>query len=108
MDRMRTGLLVGAGLLAGVASAEVITYTHVDTTCQRCLALGYPVPTPVASQSAVNGFREYASLLAGLQVRATAAAHLREQVIGQTVDGRDIHAFVIGDADTTMAEITSM
>ena len=104
MDRMRTGLLVGAGLLAGVASAEVITYTHVDTTCQRCLALGYPVPTPVASQSAVNGFREYASLLAGLQVRATAAAHLREQVIGQTVDGRDIHAFVIGDADTTMAE----
>lgn len=104
MVRVKLLTLFVAGLTAGAATAEVITYTHVDSSCQRCLALGYPVPTPVASQTAVNGFREYGSLLAGLQDRATASAHLSETVIGQTLDNRDIHAFVIGDADGVTAE----
>lgn len=80
-----------------------IFYTESDNTGDN-LALGYPVPMPVASQTAVAGFREYASLHARHQDIMTVDPDVRGQVLGQTVAGRDIWIYLLGDADNLDAD----
>ena len=41
----------------------VLTYTESDNTGNN-IALGFPVPLPIASLTPVDGFRDYASLFA--------------------------------------------
>src|SRR5262245_1675211 len=92
------------------AAAGVITYVHNEPTAAapcptaRCDALGYPVPLPVDSQTAVDGFRSYASLHARLQDLALGSGDIERRTLGQTRAGRDIHAYVLGDNDDVTAE----
>src|SRR5262245_61971971 len=81
----------------------VLTYTENDNTGTN-VALGYPVPVPVASLTPVDGFRTYASLFARHQALLIAHDEITGQVVGNTVGGREIWAYVIGDSDTLMAD----
>ena len=81
----------------------ILTYTENDNTGNN-IALGYPVPMPVASLTPVAGFRNYDSLFARHQSLLTLHDEVDGQVVGQTVAGRDIWAYRLGDADTTTAE----
>jgi hypothetical protein len=113
-------LLLGAALPAGAACVfdadgeitnpfqagcgdVVFTYTEADNS-GTAIALGYPPPVPVASLTPVAGFRDYASLFARHQELLTLNDEVQGAVVGQTVAGRDIWAYVIGDADATTAE----
>jgi len=81
----------------------LFAYTENDNLGTN-IALGFPPPVPVASMTPVAGFREYASLFAQHQSLLTLHDEVAGRVVGQTVTGRDIWAYVIGDADTTTAE----
>ncbi len=81
----------------------LLTYTE-NNNAGTNVALGYPPPVPVASMTPVAGFREYASLFAQHQSLLTLHDEVAGQVVGQTLAGRDIWAYVIGDADATTAE----
>ncbi len=81
----------------------VFTYTQNDNSGNN-VALGYAPPLPVASLTPVDGFRDYASLFARHQSLLVGHDEVAGQVVGQTVAGRDIWAYVIGDADGTTAD----
>ncbi|MCH8931330.1 MAG: hypothetical protein IIA98_10530, partial [Proteobacteria bacterium] len=73
------------------------TYTENDSSGLN-IALGFPPPLPVASLTAVDGFREYASL--HMQHQALLIANPDEvsgTIVGQTLSGRDIWAYQLGD-----------
>lgn len=76
----------------------ILTYTENDNSGDD-VALGYPVPVPVASLTAVDGFRTYDSLHAQHQFLMTEHATVHGEVVGETLEGRDIWAYVLGDAD---------
>jgi hypothetical protein len=84
----------------GSASAEVLRYTENDEGAGT-VALGYPVPLPLDTQTATDGFRAYDPLLARLQALALDSDDLHAARIGRTIEGRPIWAFVAGDADAT-------
>ena len=63
------------------------------------IAVGYPIPSPVNSLTGVAGFRSYASLHARHQDLMMTDANLRGTIVGQTLTGRDIWAYQLGDAD---------
>ncbi len=81
----------------------MLRYTESDNSGNN-IALGYPVPVPVASLTPVDGFRDYASLFARHQSLLTLHDEVTGQVVGQTVGGRDIWAYVLGDPDSTTSE----
>jgi hypothetical protein len=81
----------------------VFTYTESDDFGTN-IALGYAPPMPVASMTPVDGFREYASLFAQHQSLLALNDEVDGEVVGQTLAGRDIWAYVIGDPDATTAE----
>lgn len=81
----------------------MLTYTEIDNSGNN-VALGFPVPFPVASLTPVDGFRDYASLFARHQSLATLHDEVTGQVVGQTVAGRDIWGYVIGDVDATTVD----
>ena len=81
----------------------VFTYTENDNLGTN-IALGYPPPAPVASMTPVAGFRDYASLFAQHQALLTLNDEVDGEVVGTTLAGRDIWAYVIGDPDSTTAE----
>lgn len=81
----------------------VFTYTESDNTGNN-IALGFPVPLPIASLTPVDGFRDYASLFARHQSLLTTHDEVSGQVVGQTVAGRDIWAYAIGDADAVTSD----
>jgi len=89
-------------LLTGHAQAQrVVTYTQSQSGADF-VALGYPVPQPVASLTPVDGFRDYPSLHARLQSLAAAHDDISAHPVGQTIAGRDIWAYVVsapGDSD---------
>ena len=73
------------------------TYTENDSSGLN-IALGFPPPLPVASLTAVDGFREYASLHAQHQALMIANPdEVAGTVVGQTLSGRDIWAYQLGD-----------
>lgn len=81
----------------------VFTYTENDDTGAN-IALGYPPPIPVASLTPVAGFRDYDSLFARHQSLLTLHDEVTGEVVGQTLAGRDIWAYVVGDDDDVTAE----
>ena len=81
----------------------LFTYTDDDNSGTN-IALGYPPPVPVASMTPVAGFREYASLFAQHQSLLALNDEVDGEVVGETLAGREIWAYVIGDADATTAE----
>ena len=81
----------------------VFTYTESDNSGTD-IALGYPPPQPVASLTPVAGFREYDSLFARHQSLLTLNDEVDGQVVGETLAGRDIWAYVVGDADAQTSE----
>lgn len=100
--------LVFALIAASSATAHAARITYVENDCsgigEVCEALGYPVPLPIASQTPVAGFRRYDELIAGLMDLGAVSGLATAQLIGETIYGRDIWAFRLGDADTTTAE----
>jgi hypothetical protein len=89
---------------AGAAGAQVVhTYTQSETGSQR-IALGYPVPRPVASLTPVDGFRDFASLDARLRLLDADSADLAGHDVGQTTAGRTLRAYVVSDADAVDGE----
>lgn len=81
----------------------VFTYTE-DTDSGDNIALGYPVPFPVDSASEVDGFRSYDFLHARHQDLMMSSPDVTGEIVGQTREGRDIWAYVIGDPDATTVE----
>ena len=81
----------------------IFTYTENDNSGTN-IALGYPPPVPVASLTPVAGFREYDSLFARHQSLLMLNDEVDGEVVGQTLSGRDIWAYVIGDPDGATAE----
>lgn len=82
---------------------RILTYTEDDGGGDS-IALGYPVPVPVASLTAVDGFRAYESLHAQHQFLMTEHDGVAGHVVGTTVAGRDVWAYVIGDPDTVTVD----
>ncbi len=73
------------------------TYTQ-NISSGLNIALGYSPPIPVASLTAVDGFREYVSLHAQHQALLLANPdEVTGSIVGQTLSGRDIWAYRIGD-----------
>ncbi|MFK7887783.1 MAG: M14 family zinc carboxypeptidase [Gammaproteobacteria bacterium] len=95
-------LFDGAGLITNpddpACSERRFEITESDTGADS-LALGYPVPIPVDSMTAVDGFRAYASLHAQHQALFLASDNIQGRIVGQTLAGRDIWAYQLGDAD---------
>jgi Zinc carboxypeptidase len=81
----------------------MLTYTKSDDMGNN-VALGYAVPIPVDSLTPVDGFRSYASLFARHQALLTMHGEVDGQVVGQTLAGREIWAYRLGDSDTTTAD----
>ena len=81
----------------------LFTYTDNDNTGTG-IALGYPPPVPVASMTPVAGFRQYGSLFARHQSLLALNDEVDGRVVGETLAGREIWAYVIGDPDATTAE----
>ncbi len=78
-------------------------YTRSDNSGSN-VALGYDVPLPVDSLTAVDGFRSYQSLFERHQALDAGSAAVTGVVVGQTLAGRDIWAYVIGDPDSTTTD----
>ena len=81
----------------------IFTYTENDNTGTN-IALGYPPPLPVASLTPVAGFRDYDSLFARHQSLLALNDEVDGEVVGQTLSGREIWAYVVGDPDAATAE----
>jgi hypothetical protein len=76
-----------------------LRYTRNDDTGNN-IALGYDVPLPVDSLTAIDGYRSYESLHAQHQALDVLSPGVEGIVVGQTVAGRDIWAYRVGDPDS--------
>ncbi len=72
--------------------------TEFETGSDK-ITLGYMPPLPVDSLTAVDGFRRYDSLHAQHQALMLGTNNVRGDIVGQTLSGRDIWAYRIGDSD---------
>jgi hypothetical protein len=81
----------------------LFTYTESDNAGTN-IALGYPPPVPVASLTPVAGFRDYDSLFARHQSLLVLHDEVAGTVVGETLAGREIWAYAVGDANGTTAE----
>ncbi len=63
------------------------------------LGLGFPVPIPVDTPDAFDGFRTYDGLHFKHQDLMTQSDNLTGMIVGQTRDNRDIWAYVFSDPD---------
>lgn len=80
-----------------------LRYTRNDDSGNN-IALGYDVPLPVDSLTAVDGYRSYESLHAQHQALDVLSPGVEGIVVGQTVAGRDIWAYRVGDPDRRTAD----
>lgn len=106
MRRLAALALLPVLLVAPLAAAaqSIQTYTE-NFTGSGSRPLGYPVPVPVASLEAVDGFRDYDSLHARLQSLALQSDELSAHEVGTTQQyGRTEWAYRVGDADAVDAE----
>lgn len=92
------------GLFSGPLGATTITYIDQFTGEEDTEALGFPVPVPIDSQLAINGFRTYSSLFARHQDMAFTSESITSHLIGNTVNGENIWAYQISDNDTFTKE----
>ncbi|MDX1626670.1 MAG: M14 family zinc carboxypeptidase, partial [Wenzhouxiangellaceae bacterium] len=106
MSRRWAWMLIGLAATVGAQDE----YRYVDQPAAgNVFALGYPVPRPVESATPIDGFRSYAALHARLQDLAMRHAFIDAAIVGQTIAGRDIWAYAIGDpgTDTVHADAES-
>jgi hypothetical protein len=83
-----------------------LSYTRDDNAGNN-IALGFDVPLPVDSLTAVDGFRSYQSLHEQHQALDALSAGITGVVVGQSAAGRDIWAYQIGDLDDRKADGTA-
>lgn len=95
---MRLLLLVLLCVALPVSAQRVVSYVEQGSGSDQ-LALGYPVPLPQPSLQPIDGFRDYASLMARLHGLAMDSPDLRAVAVGQTHAGRSVWAFVASSAD---------
>lgn len=101
MSRRIAILLLAAVLPLPLAAQQVVTFTESQGGNGN-RPLGYPVPVPVASLEAVDGFRDYASLEARLQALALDSEDLGAHQVGTTQGhGRPVWAYTLGDPDSS-------
>ncbi|MDX1443672.1 MAG: M14 family metallopeptidase [Gammaproteobacteria bacterium] len=91
-------ILLASLLLVPVAQAEEFTYTENDNSGNN-IALGYPPPQPVATNTPGAYFREYDFMHAVHQSLAMNNDFIAASIIGQTWVGEDIWAYRFGDPD---------
>lgn len=90
--------LASPGLLA---QARIIEWVEsAPSTDSNRIALGYPVPIPVDTPVPFDGFRSYAGLFTRHQDLAASSAFIRGEVIGHTRTGREVWAYLLGDANS--------
>ncbi|UCC13616.1 MAG: hypothetical protein JSW21_09550 [Gammaproteobacteria bacterium] len=75
-----------------------LRYTRSDDSGNN-IALGYDVPFPVESLTGVDGFRSYQSLFEQHQSLDAESSLVSSEIVGQTISGRDIWAYRVGDPD---------
>ncbi len=92
---MKSLLLLLVVLSGTVQAQSIISWTENNGT----LGLGYPVPIPVDTPEAFDGFRTYAGLFAKHQSLAMNNDYITGFVVGQTRNQRDIWAYKLSDSD---------
>lgn len=80
-----------------------LEYTENEDGADK-VALGYPVPVPEDSLTAFDGFRTYGSLHARHQELLMSAPSVSGEIVGRTLAGRPVWAYVLGDADRLTAD----
>ncbi len=80
-----------------------LRYTRNDDSGNN-IALGYDVPLPVDSLTAIDGYRSYQSLHSQHQALDVLSPGVEGIVVGQTVAGRDIWAYRVGDPDNRTSD----
>jgi len=85
------------------ASAVTWTYTHTDEGTDL-KPLGYPVPVPINSLVAIDGFRSYESLHARHQDLMLLSNNISGQTVGNTQTGQAIWAYQLSDPNTLIDE----
>ncbi|CAN5208634.1 hypothetical protein BH09SUM1_BH09SUM1_07760 [soil metagenome] len=81
-------------LLAHLSSAQTVNTI-------TAAGLGYPVPTPVDSQTPVTGFRSYDSLNARFLDLATSHSFMQPANAGATIEGRQVTVYRFSIGTTT-------
>src|SRR5690606_25599143 len=101
MSRRALAVALAALLPLPLGAQQLVTFTHTQGGANN-RPLGYPVPVPVESLDAVDGFRGYASLHARLRALALASDDLSAHEVGSTQGhGRTVWAYRVGDPDAT-------
>ena len=92
-----------AAVLALTAALGVLAQQEYRYTEQAGggneFVLGYPPPVPVDSTIPVDGFRSYAALHTRHQDLMLQSDIVTGAIIGETLQGREIWAYVVGDGD---------
>lgn len=88
------------GCLLATACAAVPTALPAQTTYPPNIGNpSYPIPYPIDSTLPVEGFRTRTALQTRLMDLSIAHDFIGRHLIGETREGHDIEAYVIGDAD---------
>lgn len=95
--------LVASALGATLVQAAEIRFTE-STSGATSVALGYPVPLPLNSQTPVAGFRRYDALEARLQDLALASPDLAREELGTSLRNRVVPLYRAGDTDALTVE----
>lgn len=88
---------------ASLQAQQIKTLTETQAGPDR-IPLGYPVPLPQDTPLPFDGFRSYAGLHLRHQDLMLLSPRLQGEIVGQTLEGRAIWAYRVGDADLLGAE----
>ncbi len=86
-----------------LSAQQLKTLTETAVGPDR-IALGYPVPVAQDTPLPFDGFRSYLGLHTRAQDLRLVSPRLHGEVVGQTLEGREIWAYRVGDADLIGAE----
>ncbi|GJM09978.1 MAG: hypothetical protein DHS20C11_22540 [Lysobacteraceae bacterium] len=98
MVKLRLSLIAMVMVTTSVSGQVQYQYTNTEQGPTN-FRLGYPVPVPMDSVTPFDGFRSYASLHVRHQDLMLQSDNMTGQITGQTHNGRDIWAYILGDAD---------
>ena len=91
----QAGVLLLALCSLSTAQARPAEYSENQSSEDR-IALGFPVPEPVASSTPLAGFRRYDSLIGALSLKALQRDDFERREIGRSQKDRPIYAFRFG------------
>lgn len=83
--------------ISHINAQSIVPWTEQNGT----LGLGYPVPIPVDTPEAFDGFRTYDGLFSKHQSLAFTNDYITGHIVGQTRNNRDIWAYILSDEDNT-------